>query len=148
MKNKFTKIDIKNGQMTYGQRLDLGKILSNEELSDLERFEQTFKCLYDRVPTMPQYLKLMPMYEEIVEGMVHWSNVESQMLYYAPTDKEVRGGIAEYQRNVGDMGPAVAMAKDFGYKPEEVLSWKYVEVFGILYADLEGHKFRNRMDKL
>jgi len=46
------------------------------------------------------------------------------------------------------MGTVKALAKAYAKDPDEIFKWKYSKVFGILYSDLEEHKFRQRYNKV
>ena len=41
----LSKIDIKSGDMTFGKRIELGKIFQSE-ISEIEMFEKVFECLH------------------------------------------------------------------------------------------------------
>lgn len=142
------KIDVKNGDMTYAQRIALGKILSDQTIEDVARFDGVFLCLHDKQPKPKEYESLFPYFNEIVDGIIFWTQTEEMMLHYVPTEDEIRAGIKEYQTNVGDLGTATSIAKDYGFKPEDVFNWKYSEVFAIMLADLEAHKYKQRMSAL
>lgn len=141
-------IDIKSGKMTYGQRLDLGAILSDKDKSEVELFDGVFMCLYNKVPAAHQFNKLLPIYQSILEGIVYWIEKENVMLKYDPTPEEKRAGIKELSEKVGDMGTLKALAKAYGTDPDEILKWEYGKVFGILYTDLEEAKYRRRYQEV
>ncbi|MCL1868375.1 MAG: hypothetical protein FWF72_05465 [Paludibacter sp.] len=44
------EIDISAGKMTYGQRIELGKIFENAETNELRKFEQVFECMHKFTP--------------------------------------------------------------------------------------------------
>lgn len=142
------KIDIKAGDMTYYQRIELGKILSNKELSDVDRFNAVFECLHNKKPNPLEYTSLLGYYKEIFEGIVFWSKLEEENLHYEPTDEEIRAGIKEYQKMVGDLSSVHSLARNFSKDPDEILKWKYSKVFGIFIDDLEKYKYQQRYQKI
>lgn len=141
-------IDIKKGDLTYGQRIELGKILSDTEIGDFERFAQTIKCLYDERPKPIDAAKLLKEYERIVEGIRFWVEVETQALHYEPTSEELAAGINEYSKAVGELSTLHSIAKAFSQDPDVVYNWKYSKVFGILLNDLESYKYQQRLQKV
>lgn len=142
------RVDVLGGDMTYGQRIELGKILSDDSISDYERFENVFYCLHGNKPSLLQYPKLVDYYTAIINGIVHWSKTEEELLHYEPTEEERRAGVKEYHTNVGELSAIHSMAKNFSKDPDEVLNWDYAKVFGILLNDLESYKYQQRFNKI
>lgn len=150
-KKKFIlpkEIDVKGGKFTYGQRIELGKIFQNDELSEVDKFERTFECLHGFKPLVFQYKKLMPYFEKIVEGFTFWIQTEVAALNYEPTAEEISAGIKDLSQKLGEFGTSKAIAKAFGKDPDEILKWEYAKVFGILYTDLEEAKFQMKYQKI
>lgn len=139
-----SQIDIKGGEMTFGQRIELGKIFSNTELREIDKFEKTFICLHDHKPKAKDYSKLTAYFIEIVQGLGFWAKQESTLLKYEPSVKEKRAGIKELSLKTGDFGTIKALAKNYNQDPDTILQWKYGKVFGILYTDLEEFKYNSR----
>jgi hypothetical protein len=143
----LSKIDIKAGEMSFSQRIELGKIFSGKD-HKLLKFEKTFVCLHNFQPKLTDYEKLVPYYEQIIEGLKHWSTTESIMLKYTPTPEEKQAGIMDLSKKIGELGTAKAIAKTYGMDPDDVLAWSYAKAFGILYTDLEESKFNRRYQKV
>lgn len=142
--DSFRYIDIKAGKMTYGQRIELGIILSNKDKNDFELFSEVFMCLYGRVPKALSIPKYMDFFKEVIEGIVFWIERETSMLKYEPTGDELRAGIKELGEKVGDLGTIKSLAKAYNKDPDEIFNWEYGKVFGILYTDLEESKYRKK----
>lgn len=143
-----SKINIKAGEMTFGQRIELGKIAASED-SEKEKFEKVFKCLHKYTPNEKDYAKLMDYFKEIIEGLKYWIDTEAVMLKYEPTPEEKRAGVKELMQNIGEIGTIKALAKAYGQDPDTITDcWKYSKVFGILYTDLEESKFQTRYNKV
>ncbi len=142
-----SKIDIKAGDMTFGQRIELGKIFSGKD-DELLKFEKTFNCLHNFQPKLTEFKRLVPYFEEIVEGLKHWSTTEAKMLKYIPTPEEKQAGIMDLSKKIGEMGTVKAIAKTYAMDPDVVLGWNYSKVFGILYTDLEESKFNRKYQKV
>lgn len=142
-----SKIDIKAGDMTFGQRMELGKILSSSD-HEIIKLEKVFMCLHEFQPKPKDYASLMDYYALIIEGMRHWMEVESIMLKYEPTPEEKRAGIKELTEKIEAFGTIKSLAKSYSQDPDVVLLWKYSKVFGILYSDLEEYKYRARYQKV
>lgn len=144
----LSKIDIKAGDMSFGQRIEIGKILQDTEKGEVQKFKEIFKCLHDYEPKPTEYGKLVSYLDEIIIGIKHWIDLEATLLKYEPTSEEMQAGINELSEKIGEFGTIKALAKTFGKDPDEILEWKYAKVFGILYTDLEEHKFQMRYNKV
>lgn len=138
------KIDIRKGDLTYGQRLQLGEILSNQDLDEIQRLQAVFSCLYETTPHRTMIWAYIAEYNRIIEGVQYWVEIESQLLHYEPTTEELQAGIEQYHKAVGDLSTLHSIAKAFGKDPDEVYNWKYSKVFGILLNDLESAKYQKR----
>jgi len=143
-----SKIDIKAGDITFGQRIELGKILANNDYPELIKLEKVFMCLHGFQPKPKDYLSLMHYFSLIADGLKHWIEVESIMLKHEPTYEEKQAGIKELTKNIEEFGTVKALAKAYSQDPDEILLWKYSKVFGILYTDLEEYKYQVRYNKV
>ena len=143
----LSKIDIKAGNMTFGQRIELGKVLASEG-NEVEKFKKVFVCLHSFTPKEKEYLSLVDYFKEIVIGLKFWIDTEATMLAYEPTPEEKRAGVKELALKIGEFGTIKALAKAYSTDPDEILLWKYAKVFGILYTDLEESKFQTRYNKV
>lgn len=141
------RIDIKSGDLTYGQRIELGTIFNDPEADNLTRLNRTIECLHGITPTAAQLPELTGYFGEIIEGLRHWVEQENTLLKYEPSEEEIRAGIDEYSRKVGEFGTIKSLAKAYNQDPDTILGWKYSKVFGILYTDLEEYKFNKRFNK-
>lgn len=142
----MNKVDIKGGQMTFGQRIELGRIVTDQSLSEYEKFKRCMLCLDEnwRVTTLHPGLKY---WYEVLEGLQYWVQREQAELKYNPTPDELTAGIEVLSMRVGEMSTLMALAKDYSKDPDEILEWKYGKVFNILYTNLQSHLFRERLDK-
>lgn len=145
---KIQEIDIKGGEMTFGQRIELGKIFTDKELSEIEKFEKTFECLHKQTPEPKDYSKLVKYFNDILIGLAFWVQQESILLKHNPTAKEIRAGVKDLSAKTGDFGTVKALAKNYNQDPDTILEWKYGKVFGILYTDLEEYKYQLRYSEL
>lgn len=143
----LSKIDIKAGKMTFGQRIELGKIFQSDD-SDAEKFEKVFICLHEYKPCVQDYEILVPYFKEIIEGITFWIEQETTLLKYEPSAEEISAGINELSSKIGNYGTIKALAKNYSKDPDEVLRWEYGKVFGILYTDLEEYKYQKRFSKV
>ncbi len=141
------KIDIRGGKLTYGQRIELGDILSKEGTSISEKYVAAMKCLYpDWVQTFtPEGIEW---FNEVVDGLRYWMEREATMLAYQPTAEEVAAGINNLGKKLGPMMTVMTLAEKFGKDPDEILQWEYGKVFGLLYADLESFKYQRNYRKV
>ena len=147
IENRPVKIDIRGGKLTYGQRIELGDILSKEGTSISEKYVAAMKCLYpDWVQTFTP--KWIEWFNELVEGLRYWMERETTMLAYQPTSEEIAAGINNLSKKLGPMMTVMALAEKFGKDPDEILQWEYGKVFGLLYADLESFKYQRNYRKV
>lgn len=146
---KQVKIDIKGGDITFGQRIEVGRIISDNSKTEMQMFEETFECLYGSKPKIgpTNVKKYLLEFEEIIEGILFWIEKEKTLLKYDPSPEEIRAGINDLAAKIGEFGTVKAIAKAYSLDPDEVLKWKYGKVFGILYTDLEEHKFQVKLHK-
>lgn len=142
------EIDIEAGDLTYGQRIELGRILSDATIGDVIRFKETFKCLYGRFPATFAIAAHIKEYDRIIQGVKHWIDIESQMLHYEPTQEELQAGVEQYHQAVGELSTLHSIARSFSVDPDVVYNWKYSKVFGILLNDLESYKYQQRLNKI
>jgi len=144
----LSKIDIKKGDMTFGQRIELGKILASDA-DEVEKFEKVFFCLHKFTPKKNDYLLLVDYFKEIVEGLKFWIDTEATMLVYEPSVEEKKAGVKELMQNIGEIGTIKALAKAYSQDPDTITDcWKYSKVFGILFTDLEEYKYQVNYNKV
>jgi len=144
----LSKIDIMNGKLTFGQRIELGEIFQNDTTSEAQKFEQTFIRLHEYKPEPSEYALLLDYFGEIIHGITYWIEKEQTLLKYEPTSEEVAAGIKEFSSKVGEFGTIKALAKAYSKDPDEILEWDYGKIFGILFTDLEEHKFQKAYNKV
>jgi hypothetical protein len=145
----LSKIDVKAGELTYGQRIDLGELFASQK-DDVEKFRQTFQILHNTAPDFSNAEEMktrLAYYTEIIDGMKFWIEKEKQLLDYKPEPEEIRAGIKELSEKTGAYGTIKAIAKNYAKDPDEILQWKYGKVFGILYTDLEEYNYSKRLHK-
>lgn len=140
------EIDIKGGKLTFGQRIELGKI-AQSGVSDSEIFEQIIFLLYKIKPRPRQYKKYISYFNHAIEGLKFWIEQE-KLLNYECSPEERAAGIKEFTSKVGEFATIKALAKAYAKDPDEILEWEYGKVFGILYTDLEEYKFNQRYNKI
>ena len=142
------EIDIKAGDLTFGQRIELGKILTSGE-PEFDIFKQCVECLYGKRPrlTLLNVKENIRIFTNIVEGIKYWMDLEKELLKYEPTIQERRAGISDLTAKVGEYATIKALAKTYAQDPDTILTWKYGKVFGLLYTDLEEYKFQLKLHK-
>lgn len=140
-------VDVKGGQMTFAQRIELGQILASKELSESAKCIACLRCLVPdfSIANLQEYLGY---WHEVIEGMLWWVQKENADLKYEPTDEEREAGIEQLYKSTGHMATVMALAKDYGTDPDEIMSWKWGKVFNILYVNLQQHKFERRLMKV
>lgn len=140
------KIDIRSDErFTYGMRVELGKILSDEQRTDFEKYEQSMLCVYGVKPTPREYVKMFPYFEGIIDGLRYWVDAETQMLHSTPSADEIAAGVEQYS-SVGELATIVQLAKDFHVFPNDILKRPYSEIFSILLVEREKSDFERRLN--
>lgn len=140
-------IDIKTDErFTYSMRIELGKIFADQEKSDLDKFKETYECLYNHTPKASEYKELILHFEQIVNDLVYWLETEEKMLSSSPSSDEIAAGVREYSQAVGELATVISLSKDYHTFPNDILKRPYSEIFSILYADSERAKFERRLN--
>lgn len=140
------KVDIRGGQFTYGQRIELGRILQDAKLSEFAKMEACMRCLVPKWSFL-NIRESIAWWPEVIDGLAYWINRENKELYKAPTTEEKAAGILDMQRKISYMGVITSLAKEFATDPDTILSWKYAKVFNILYTDMQRAIFHERLHK-
>ena len=140
-------IDVKGGELTFGQRIGLGELFASDK-TDIEKFEETFLILHNQKPDTKEYKDILEYFTQIIEGISFWVEQESTMLKYEPTPEEIKAGIRDLSKEIGEFGTVKALAKAYNTDPDVILTWKYGKVFGILYTDLREHMYSRRFQKV
>lgn len=144
--SKLIEIDIKGGQMSYGERIELGNILSKKGLSNWARCRSTILCLHPEWDK--EYYNGLPMYyEKIIEGIEFWINRENTELRHEPREEEIQAGCKALALKLGAMATIKALATQYSQDPDNIPNWKYAKVFNLLYTDLEQYKFSEELRK-
>lgn len=151
--HKIIKIDIKGGQMSYGQRIELGSVLAKESITPYKRFKQVILILHpdhaiDLNTIKKNELAMLSSYfEEIVEGVRYWMKREGEELKGEYTSEEKQAGYPQMAKAIGVMGSVKSLASRYAQDPDNILKWKYGKVFNLLLTDLlqakAAEKYRN-----
>lgn len=142
------RIDIEAGEFTYGNRLALGEIFSDESRTEYQRLKAASRELYGySCRLLPIGLRMRAL-KHVSAGVFAWIQKEQILLKYQPSADELAAGIKELTKRVGNLSTVKALAKAYHRDPDEILKWSYAKVFGILFTDLEEHKFDERLTKV
>lgn len=140
------RIDIQGGQMTFGQRIELGRIITEKELTDIDKMKEGMQCLGVQW-SLRNTSEIVEYWYEVLMGIKYWIEREQTELKYEPSAEEKAAGIAQLSLVVGEMATITALAKDYSKDPDEILEWKYGKVYNLLFTNLQSHLFRERLDK-
>lgn len=140
------RIDIQGGQMTFGQRIELGRIITEKELTDIDKMKEGMQCLGAKW-SLRNTSEIVEYWYEVLMGIKYWIEREQTELKYEPSAEEKAAGIAQLSLVVGEMATITALAKDYSKDPDEILEWKYGKVYNLLFTNLQSHLFRERLNK-
>lgn len=140
------RIDIQGGQMTFGQRIELGRIITEKELTDIDKMKEGMQCLGAKW-SLRNTSEIVEYWYEVLMGIKYWIEREQTELKYEPSAEEKAAGIAQLSLLVGEMATITALAKDYSKDPDEILEWKYGKVYNLLFTNLQSHLFRERLNK-
>lgn len=140
------RIDIKGGQMTFGQRIELGRIITDKDLTDLDKMKEGMQCLGAKW-SLRNTSEIVEYWYEVLGGIKYWIEREQAELKYEPSAEEKAAGIAQFSLAVGEMATITALAKDYSKDPDDILEWKYGKVYNLLFTNLQSHLFRERLNK-
>lgn len=140
--------DISEGDMTYGERIELGRIIKDQEMGDYQRIKEVVKCLYDVEVTPKEAVDLADHVEDILTDLVEWMKREHQAFYIEPTAEEVKANIQGLTKACGDMGDVVSLAESFHCTFEEVYKRPYLEIFTIHKVHAERTRYERRLSKV
>lgn len=140
------KIDIKGGEFTWGQRIALGQIVSDQTKTEYDIANDILECLHG--PDHDDVYKCADYLEEIADGLAYWVKKEQEELALEHSAEELEAGYRQFSESVGNMASIISVAKAYGQNPEEVLNWKYATIFMHLKVEVESEKFNRRLQKV
>lgn len=141
------RIDVQGGRVTYGQRIELGRILERTDLDEVERYKAVIRALHPdwEVEYSPETVAYAL---EIAEGIRFWVEREAEKLSYTPSEEEVAARYDEVAKAVKELGVVAALAEKFSKDPDEIYAWEYGKVFSMLLVDAERAKYARRLEKV
>ena len=135
----------KEGEFTYGQRIEIGEILTDQERTWYLRLKACWRVLYGwNARLMPPRMRIRR-FDRMAEGIRYWVELEERTLKYSASLSERRAGLTQLNAEVGHMGTIKALAEKFGIDPDIILSWQWGKVYGILHADLKESEYQRRL---
>ena len=145
----FRRLNILEDEaFTYGQRIALGQLFGKPAESEFKRLLRAFRTVYEYSPRLlPRRVRFARL-TALLEQFAEWVKREQTLLGYKPTADELAAGVEELGKKVGSLGTIQALARSFGVDPDVIVSWPYTKVFGILYADMEENKFKDKYQKI
>jgi hypothetical protein len=133
------------GEFSYGQRIAVGEILTDESRTWYQRLKACWRELYGWSARWMLPAVRVRRFDRLTEGLRYWVEREQAELRYNPTAEEQRAGLMRLNAEVGHMGTIKALAEKFGIDPDVVLTWQWGKVYGILRADLKEADFQRRL---
>lgn len=134
-----------DGEFTYSQRIELGQVFQDDNLSGYGKLKQAWKVLYGWSPRWMNPWRRYKAFDRMLEGLKYWIDRERNTLHYEPTAEEHRAGLLNLSREVGELGTVKALAEKFGVDPDIILTWKWGKVYGMLYADMREAEYQRRL---
>ena len=143
---RFRKVDVKSGAFSFGERIEIGHIMTSED-DPYVKAVFVFKTLHGFRPNWLAVQLLNRYILSIFEGLKYWLEAEKN-LKYTPTPEEAEAGIEDFSKKIGEVGTVTELAEKFGKDPDVILRWDYAKVYGIMYAALEKYKFQKKVQKI
>lgn len=139
---------IAEGEFTYGERLELARILRDESMSEYSKAREIILCLHD-IDMQPRELaELTPYIDKIVRDFGEWLEREHKAFYIPPTNEEKDAGIETLSKECGEMGNVVSLAEELHTTFEEVYKMPYLEYFARQKVHTERAKYERRLNKV
>lgn len=135
-------------KMTYKQRIDLGKIVSEQcSVCDARTHERIMKIMNpDCVCVFSK--KEVVYVEKVVDKIRYWINAEKNLIQSEPDKIQNRAGIKKFTERVQELGVVYTFCSMFGKSPKQILGWDYSDVFGMLFVDKEQSEYQKRYNKI
>lgn len=144
----FTKRDIAAGDFKYGERIQLVRVLSKEDSTDLDKLVGIMQVLHDITPSVKEAATLTDYAKYVLEELNKWLMREQQECYVAPTSEQTQAGIDKLTAEIGDMGGVVAIAEARGWTFEQVYNLPYTEVFTIWKVGAARERYERRYNEI
>lgn len=150
---KDEQVDVRGGRCTYGQMIELGRVLEKAGMSadtgEVATIRALISALHPNVEAAINVTNVMYA-SNISQGVRFWREREADRLRYEPTAEEKMAGYEALSRAIGPAGVASTIAEKFGVSggPDEVFKWPYASVFMVLLIDLERFKFQKRLQDI
>ena len=144
----FKERDIAGGDFLYGERIELVRIITNNESTDFEKIRDIMKLLHDIDITPRDAASLFLYVSKIIEGINGWLTREKDECYVPPTPDQMAAGIEKMAEEVGDMGGVVSIAEQRGWTFEQVLKMPYTEVFTTWKVNAASARYDQRFADL
>jgi hypothetical protein len=81
------RIDIQGGQMTFGQRIELGRIITEKELTDIDKMKEGMQCLGVKW-NLRNTSEIVEYWYEVLMGIKYWIEREQTELKYEPVPRK------------------------------------------------------------
>lgn len=142
------KRDIAGGDMSYGEYIQLCRVLSQENADDIQICQQLIKTLHNKDIGVRAAKRLLPYAKEIAEGIIAWVQREKDECSVPPTNEQIAAGLDKLSKEVGDMGGVVAISQQMGMTFEQVYNLPYVEVFTLNKVESARIRYERRYTKV
>lgn len=139
--------DVRGGEFTFGNRIEVGRVMSDAKLTDLERLRGVMTELVPGWKLVNAQRDLL-YYLDVMEVVQQWAEREKKFLHREPSDLQKRAGVARFSERFGQFPTLIALAERFKLDPDTILDWRYAKVFNILVEDLERSEYLTRLSKL
>lgn len=148
MLGHIKKRDVRGGDILFGERIMLVRILSNSEINDVQRACEALECLHNRKFSLYEALRLMDYANEIRDAVEYWLEQEEKECAIEPSVEAKKADVDKLGREVGDMGSVVSLCDRFAMTPAEVYKLPYLDVFTIWKVDAAVARYNRRLEKV
>lgn len=143
--------DLHNGNITFGQYIDLREaLLSYSKTKDIYQLYKTIFATLKGKDYLIDFTEQanIDFVNQVIKELYTWQQREEKTLQTSSTAQELQAGIKEFSKNVGWLGIVVPLSKDYHIAPDTLLgTWKYKEVYSVLYYENQKAKYEQRLSK-
>lgn len=140
----LTAKEIKEGEFTYGQKIELTNALRRQE-DETKKIKRIAEILNGKPLNVVQIGKQYKEILKCMEALKFWIELESKFPRSELSGDEIRAGAKDLTAEIGEAGQAISIGARFGKLPSEILDTNYNEIFLILNEQAHVSAYEKRL---